>query len=415
MVLRRWYIAFLLPNYKPMIQAQFRSRLEEARKKIPAIKVDWKVPQEPRSSYDPTKVALLIEPRPLPHLVPQILHMMTVVPPDWRFVFIGSEKSTVSVGRAFAVKHHQVIGKLDLMVLPEPWEIDSKEKVYRTLTDIRFYDEFLPGVEYILKYESDSILCANSEESLNDWLDWSWAGAPRYVFFLSIPGLSDPSRRSPEDRFSGNGGLSLRKVSAIRRILGFQARYNDSEAEDEWFGKRLWVLPGEKVAAGTSGVLAVEDVYMENPMGYHIRDGGSNLNDDVWKDHKQRKKILDYCPELSLIMNMKLERERCEGDDRDGVIHPTEEELEAERQKQLEEQRKIEEERKAKEEEERKKKLEEERAKAAAASSSAARLDTTPLDDVLIKAPPRTTAAGASEPPSPTSLLGWDETLQGER
>ena len=176
---RRWWIAYLLPNYKPMIQATFRSRLEEARKKMPAIKVDWSPERNPRSNYDPTKVALIIEPRPLPHLVPQILHMITVVPPDWRFVFIGSEKSTVSVGRAFAVKHQQVIGKLDLMVLPEPWEISSKELVFRMLTDIRFYDEFMPGVEYILKYEADSILCANSEESLNDWLDWSWAGAPR--------------------------------------------------------------------------------------------------------------------------------------------------------------------------------------------------------------------------------------------
>lgn len=105
--------------------------------------------------------------------------MITVVPPDWRFIFIGSNTSTLSVGRSFAVKHHQVIGKLDLMVLPKPWEIDSKEKVFRMLTDNRFYDEFLPGVEWILKYEADSILCANSEQSLNDWLDWSWAGAPR--------------------------------------------------------------------------------------------------------------------------------------------------------------------------------------------------------------------------------------------
>lgn len=110
-----------------------------------------------------------------------MLHMLTVIPPDWRMVFIGSEKSVISVGRSFAVKHQQVVGKLDLMVLPEPWEIDSKEKVYRLMTDIRFYDEFLPGVEWILKYEYDSILCANSEQSLNDWLHWSWAGAPRYT------------------------------------------------------------------------------------------------------------------------------------------------------------------------------------------------------------------------------------------
>lgn len=295
-----------------MIQAGFKSRIDEARQKIPKIKVDWEqeVSTDPRDAYNASKLAILIEPRPLPHLVPQILHMISVVPPDWRFLFIGSNLSVVSVGRAYATKHQQVIGKLDLMVLPEPWEIDSKEKVFRALTDPRFYDEFLPGVEWLLKYESDSILCANSEESLNDWLDWHWAGAAR----------------TPDDRFSGNGGLSLRRVSAIKRVLGFQARYNNTEPEDEWFGKRMYILPGAKVASGTDGMLAVEDVYMEKPMGFHVRNGGDQLADDVWKDQKRRQDIFQYCPELSLIMDMKLERERCEGDDKEGDIHPTDEE-----------------------------------------------------------------------------------------
>ncbi|CAK7205553.1 hypothetical protein SEUCBS139899_008330 [Sporothrix eucalyptigena] len=304
-----WWVAHLLPHYEPMIRTQISSRLQEARQKIPSIKVDWHVPVEPESMFNSSKVALIIEPRPLPHLVPLVLHMATVVPPDWRFVFIGSDKSVFSVSRAHAIKHQQVIGKLDLMVLPEPWNISSKEMVFRMLTDIRFYDEFLPGVEWILKYESDSILCGNSPTSLNDWLDWSWAGAPR----------------SADDRFSGNGGLSLRKVSAIRRILRFQARYNNSEPEDEWFGRRLWVLPGEKVTSGLTA-LAVENVYVENTMGFHIPDSGRSLPDNVWKDPAQRKKIFDYCPELSLIMDMKLERERCAGDDKMGNIGPTREE-----------------------------------------------------------------------------------------
>jgi hypothetical protein len=333
-----------------MITEQFKSRLDEARQIIPNIKVDWEEPStDPRDAYNSSKVALLIEPRALPHLVPQILHMISVVPPDWRFLFIGSNLSVVSVGRAYATKHQQVIGKLDLMVLPEPWEIESKEKVFRMLTDVRFYDEFLPGVEWILKYESDSILCANSEESLNDWLDWSWAGAPR----------------TPDDRFSGNGGLSLRRVSAIKRVLGFQARYNDTDPEDEWFGKRLYVLPGAKVASGTDGMLAVEDVYMENPMGFHVRNGGQQLSDNVWKDAKQRKKIFDYCPELSLIMDMKLERERCPGDDKEGTIHATAVDAAKDAAKKAEEQR-------TKEAEERAKKAEEARKKAAAEASKVA-------------------------------------------
>ncbi|KAI6376070.1 hypothetical protein MCOR25_002885 [Pyricularia grisea] len=325
-----WWAAALLPNYSPIIQAEIQSRFHEALQKVPSIEVAWHRPADPKSNYDQTKIALIIEARPIPHLVPQILHMITVLPPDWRMVFIGSEASVLSVGRAFAVKHQQVIGKMDLMVLPQPWEIDSKEKVHRMMTDIRFYDEFLPGVQWILRFESDSILCANSETSLNDWLSWSWAGSPR----------------KKDDRFSGNGGLSLRKVSAIRRVLNFQERYNDTEPEDEWFGRRVWVLPGEKVASGFDGMLAVEDVYMQRPMGFHVRDFGRALNDDVWKDHEQRQKIFEYCPELSLIMDMKLERERCEGDDREGTIKPVQK---PEEDKDKENKAKEEQEKKAKE------------------------------------------------------------------
>lgn len=127
----------------------------------------------------------------------------------------------------------------------------------------------------------------------------------------------------------------------------------------------MYILPGEKVASGLDGVLAVEDVYVERPMGYHIRDGGSNLNADVWKDNAQRLKMFEYCPELSLIMDMKLERERCEGDDKQGAIHPTPEEQEAEKKK-------LEAEEAKKKQELADKKAAAEKKKAAAASAAAA-------------------------------------------
>lgn len=180
----------------PVYQDELKSRIQEARLRIPSIKVDWSPTDDPRARYDSSKVAMLIEPRPLPHLVPHILHMTSVVPPDWRLVFIGSKKSVISVSASYAVKHQQVTGKLDLMVLPEPWGIDSKENVNRLLTDMRFYDEFLPGVEWLFKYESDSILCSNSDTSLNDWLHRNWAGSLRQVhafrYYLSCwPGITD--------------------------------------------------------------------------------------------------------------------------------------------------------------------------------------------------------------------------------
>ncbi|KAL7934774.1 hypothetical protein V8C35DRAFT_326671 [Trichoderma chlorosporum] len=299
-----WYLGRLHSQYEPMVASKVSSRLEEARKMIPSVSLDWPIPpaKDPRAAFNSSKLALLIEARPLPHIPSLMMHMMAVVPPDWRFLFIGSNESIIGVSQAYSIKHQQVIGKLDLVELPLPWTIASREDVFRVLTDSRFYDEFLPGVEWILKYEHDSILCANSETSLDDWLGWDWTGAARMG----------------DDRFTRYGGLSLRRVSVIKRVLSFQVRFNDSEPEDEWFGKRLRVLPGAKVAAGLDDAIAVEEVDTERPMGYHVREGGTNLNKYVWGNATRRREIFEYCPELSMIMDMKLERERCPDDDGNG-------------------------------------------------------------------------------------------------
>ncbi|RDW70080.1 hypothetical protein BP5796_08477 [Coleophoma crateriformis] len=300
-----WTFAHLLPTYKPTIKAYAQDKVNDVAEHIPSIKVDWYPNRDPREQFNASKVALLIEGRPIPHLVPQLLHMISVVPPDWRFLFIGTNKSVLSVQRSFATQYQVANGKLDLLVMPKPWSVESKEDVFRTLTDLRFYENFMPNVEWMLKFESDSIMCANSQDSLNDWLHYDWAGAPRTV----------------TDKFAGNGGLSLRKISAVKRILGFQSRYNDTEPEDEWFGKRITVLPGAKVAtAAEEQHFTVEDVWHEKPMGYHARGGGSALSEDVWKKPTQRAHIFAYCPEISMIMPMKLTRERCPGDNQQGEI-----------------------------------------------------------------------------------------------
>jgi len=101
-------------------------------------------------------------------------------------MFIGTNKSVISVSRSFGTQFQEANGKLDLVVLDKPWSIESKEHVYRLLTDISFYDKYLPDVEWLLKFESDSILCARSDDSINDWLDYDWAGAPRFVEFCYL-------------------------------------------------------------------------------------------------------------------------------------------------------------------------------------------------------------------------------------
>jgi hypothetical protein len=140
--------------------------------------------------------------------------------------------------------------------------------------------------------------------------------------FVSSPWvISDIWYRTLNDRFAGNGGLSLRRISMVKKILEFQERFNDTQPEDEWFGKRILVYPGSTVASGEQEKsFSVEDVWHEKPMGFHVRDGGMQLAEDVWKSPERRKANFDYCPELVMIMPMKLERERCDGDNKEGEI-----------------------------------------------------------------------------------------------
>lgn len=119
--------------------------------------------------------------------------------------------------------------------------------------------------------------------------------------------------RSITDRFGGNGGLSLRKVPTVKEVLSFQARVDNTESEDKWLSSRIGLLPQANNANATvSGTFSVEDVWFEEPLGYHINPSLTPGNSpDVWSDSYKREQVFDYCPEIKMILPMRLNRERC--------------------------------------------------------------------------------------------------------
>jgi hypothetical protein len=57
---------------------------------------------------------------------------------------------------------------------------------------------------------------------------------------------------------------------------------------------------------------AVEDIWTERPMGYHINPTvGPGRSPDVWDDAAKRRMIYEYCPEIKIILDMRLDREQC--------------------------------------------------------------------------------------------------------
>ncbi|KAI9833949.1 MAG: hypothetical protein M1819_003458 [Sarea resinae] len=310
---------------------------------LPSLVIDLHPTRTFQARYNSSKVALFVEPRPLGHITPLLLHMMSVVPPDWRFLFLGSPASIASVNASTAVRLSVASGKLALGAIEETgrkkkpgidgaweWEnIADQERLNRMLTNRTFYESRLPGVEWLFLFHADSILCASSNTSLNDWLEFDWVGAPTH----------------PTDTFGHNGGLSLRRLSAIQKVLAFQERHPLDMSEDEWLVNRLALLPGSKIAnaaditggaaaaAGSAGSAVAAaaaaaaapspswrggfsvggGVWHERPMGYHFADGsvGPGLSPEVWDDPRRRREVLAYCPEVKMLLDMKLERERC--------------------------------------------------------------------------------------------------------
>lgn len=64
-------------------------------------------------------------------------------------------------------------------------------------------------------------------------------------------------------------------------------------------------------------------------MGYNLQARGNLVDQEVWKYPEARKEAMKYCPEIHIILNMKLEKERCPGDNLMGQINATTTTMEA--------------------------------------------------------------------------------------
>ncbi|KAL7911054.1 hypothetical protein GGI35DRAFT_492521 [Trichoderma velutinum] len=284
---------------------------------IPHITIEYQE-KKPISPYNTSKVALLIENRPSAILAPLMLHFISVVPPDWHFRFMGSPLSVASINRSAAIRHQVAAGKLDLTYIPENMSTNGQEEISQFLTTLWLYEAVLQPSEWLLVFQTDSMLCANSRLNLNDYLEYDWVGAPW----------------NPGGQWGGNGGLSLRRVSRIVDILRNQQRANGSEPEDVWLSERLAHHPGGKVANGSVSMTFSGEMHdgrsinssstsssmihagsgdyvpgvdgwragFYEPMGYHIGGSGSFLHSPIWGMPELRDHVWKYCPEIKMTL-----------------------------------------------------------------------------------------------------------------
>lgn len=251
----------------------------------------------PTSKYDSRKVALLVETRPLPHLPALFTHMTGLVPPEWTFKFMGSETALSFMRSSPPISRLVDSGRLQLLPIPSNYSLQDRETISQMFTDIHLYRDLLAPAEHLLVWQPDSIFCANAPKTLNDYLEWDWIGAPW----------------SKTAQYGGNGGLSLRKVSKILEVLRTnQRKVGDGALEDLWLTNNIHSLPGSHMPdASISKTFSVESVWDDAPLGYHIGWLGVH-HEQIWDDKDQVDHVLRYCPEVKMILGMKLDNDKPE-------------------------------------------------------------------------------------------------------
>jgi hypothetical protein len=238
----------------------------------------------PLTTLDLTRVAVIIETRPQPVLPAVLAQFIMNVPPAWPVRLIGSQEAFSIVTLSSSMARHIKSGKLVLTELPDFYPVHDSEALSQTLTNLTFYSELLRPAEWILFFQTDSMICSASEQSLDDWVEkgYTWVGAP---WNMNVIG--------------GNGGFSLRHVPSIVKVLQKGTREPGYFLwEDRWLCDQLTNIAPAQV----SRTFSVESEYYERPLGYHLRGSGKFLDPQVWKNATRKRQILEYCPETKIIL-----------------------------------------------------------------------------------------------------------------
>jgi hypothetical protein len=251
------------------------------------------------------KVALLIEDRPIPYLVPLLLHFLSVVPQDWSFRFLGSPAAHNLVLTSPAIQRAIAAQKLFLEPIPAQHKVTSRSALTRLFTDPWLYETWLYPAEWLFTFQSDSMICSRSNTTLNDFVDMGYA-------FL---GAGKSTTNDPIAEL--NGGISLRYVPSLIELLRTLPRPTGYFAEDRYFSTGLWTLNNTKCATGKEALhFAVEMVWDDEggmPFAFHPYVAGSLFRgpggpqEGHWHDNMDRAHL--YCPEMGLITVSRFECE----------------------------------------------------------------------------------------------------------
>ncbi|KAL8357045.1 hypothetical protein RB598_002057 [Gaeumannomyces tritici] len=237
----------------------------------------------------PSGAAVIIETRTTPNLVPLLLHFSATLGAGWPVVlFTPAEAWTPPASAAL----HRALaeGRIRIRHLPANLTGFATHNSVSLFLSGEWLWAQLTDAPRVLLFQTDSVICANANGTVDDFARWDLVGAPI----------------APRWGRGYNGGLSLRNPRLMRDIArshGDEFRRANSAPgggalpaherfEDQWFYSKAVEmganLPGPEVARE----FAVETVYFERPLGFH--------QPARWQKDKMEE-ILAWCPEVAML------------------------------------------------------------------------------------------------------------------
>lgn len=165
------------------------------------------------------KVAVIVETRQSGGLIPLVLHFASVLGPDWPVLIYTPAENFGSFHTSHALLRYIKAGRIVIRPLADGVYFPNWDSVSEFITQKWMWEDLAPA-EHVLIFQADSVLCANSVRSVEDFFEWDLIGAPI----------------KPQLGIGYNGGLSLRKRRTMLRVLDeFDWK---KDPEDQWFFAR---------------------------------------------------------------------------------------------------------------------------------------------------------------------------------
>ncbi|KAL8866052.1 MAG: hypothetical protein Q9174_006524 [Haloplaca sp. 1 TL-2023] len=236
------------------------------------------------SSISTTKVAAIVETRPLGNLVPTILAFNSVLGRTWPLRVFHGPLNARLLESSLPIQRLVEEGKLTLSALPDRFDFTKYAGVSPFFADPWLWEQLAPA-NHVFIFQADSTICANSRRKVEDFLEYDFIGAP------INPGYGQ----------GYNGGISLRNREKMLEVIQYFAGEPVGSFEDQWFVQRLRELPpgpnGDPAARlptpEVAGQFSVETIWHDEPLCMH----------QITRWHPEKADYLKgWCPEYQLAV-----------------------------------------------------------------------------------------------------------------